>query len=180
MVTRSMARIFRTCQSSSSKEKMTSVKLNLRARYGNCTDTESTDFGHLPRSLIKCVVWTALQRGIYKVEWPKSSIGEDSDTILLSDDDLVAENSDLYDNCDRQMLNSSISLEAGSDDILSHWSDDIEPDSGYSSLSSPEKLFPGFLDLDSLYGEIHDDTTSGESVIEDGESSLHSWIQKKT
>lgn len=166
-----MAGIFRTCQSPSAKEKLSFVKTKLRTQYGNSTDTESTDMGHLPRSLIKCVVWTALQRGTYKVVWQKSSIHEDSDTILPSDDGLLTEDSDLHDDCDRQMLNSSISSEIGSDDMLSHCDDDIEPDSGYSSFSSLEKLFPGFVGLDGLYGEVHD-TINGESAIDDGKSDL--------
>ncbi|KAL3710015.1 hypothetical protein TMatcc_003807 [Talaromyces marneffei ATCC 18224] len=171
VVSRSMAGIFRTCQSPSAKEKLSFVKTKLRTQYGNSTDTESTDMGHLPRSLIKCVVWTALQRGTYKVVWQKSSIHEDSDTILPSDDGLLTEDSDLHDDCDRQMLNSSISSEIGSDDMLSHCDDDIEPDSGYSSFSSLEKLFPGFVGLDGLYGEVHD-TINGESAIDDGKSDL--------
>lgn len=172
MVTRSMAMIFRTCQSSGAKEKMSFVKSNLRVRYENCTDTERTDFGHISRSLIKCIVWTALQRGTYKVEWPKQTINEDLDAILLSDDGLLAEDSDQYDDSDGQMLNSSINSETGSDGILSHCSDDIELDSGYSSLSSPEKLFPGVLDLHSLCDEIRDQSTSAESAIDDEESDL--------
>lgn len=172
MVTRSMARIFRACQSSSAKEKMSFVKSNLRVRYENCTDTERTESGHLSRSLIKCVVWTALQRGAYKVEWPKNTTNEDSDTILLTDDDLLTQASDQYDDLDGQMLSSSIRSETGSDDILSHCNDDIEPDSGYSSLSSPEKLFSGSLVHDSLYDEIRDQSTSEESAIDDDESDL--------
>ncbi|KUL84487.1 hypothetical protein ZTR_06173 [Talaromyces verruculosus] len=167
-----MARIFRTCQSSSAKEKMGFVKSNLRARYENCTDTGRTDSGHISRSLVKCVVWTALQRGTYKVEWPKQTSNEDLDAILLGDDDLLAEDSDQDDDFDGQMIDSYMGSEGESDDILSHCSDDIELDSGYSSLSSPEKLFPGFLCLDSLYGEIPDDTSSGESAIDDDESSI--------
>uniref|UniRef100_A0A093VUG5 Uncharacterized protein n=1 Tax=Talaromyces marneffei PM1 TaxID=1077442 RepID=A0A093VUG5_TALMA len=103
--------------------------------------------------------------------YEKSSIHEDSDTILPSDDGLLTEDSDLHDDCDRQMLNSSISSEIGSDDMLSHCDDDIEPDSGYSSFSSLEKLFPGFVGLDGLYGEVHD-TINGESAIDDGKSDL--------
>lgn len=172
VVTRSIATILRACQSSSAKEKMRSVKSNLRLRYGTCTDTERTDVGHLSRSLIKCVAWTALQRGTYKVEWPKKSISKNSDTILLSGDYLLTEYFDQYNDSDGQMLNSSISSETGSDDILSHCDDSIEPDSGYSSLSSPEKLFPRFSKIDSLNDEIHDESTSGESAIDDGESDL--------
>jgi hypothetical protein len=172
VVTRSMARIFRTCQSSSAKEKLSFVKSNLIARYENCRDTERTDSGYISRSLVKCVVWTALQRGTYKVEWPKQTINKDLDAILLGDDDLLAEDSDQYDDSDGQMVDSQMGSESELDDILSHCSNDIELDSGYSSLSSPEKLFPGFLCLDSLYGEIPDDTSSGEPLIDDDESSI--------
>ncbi|PCG91747.1 Hypothetical protein PENO1_092270 [Penicillium occitanis (nom. inval.)] len=167
-----MARIFRTCQSSSAKEKLSFVKSNLIARYENCRDTERTDSGYISRSLVKCVVWTALQRGTYKVEWPKQTINKDLDAILLGDDDLLAEDSDQYDDSDGQMVDSQMGSESELDDILSHCSNDIELDSGYSSLSSPEKLFPGFLCLDSLYGEIPDDTSSGEPLIDDDESSI--------
>lgn len=155
---------------------MSSVKSNLRSRYENCMDTERTDSGHLSRSLIKCVVWTALQRGAYKVEWPKQFINEDLDTILLTDDDLMTDYSDKYEDSDEQMLHSNINSDiSGSDDMLSHCSDDIELDSGYSSLSSPEKVFPGCIDPDSLYGELHEDTTNAESAIDNDESDLIAW-----
>lgn len=174
-MTRSMTRLFQTYQSPSAKEKISSIKAGLRARYGNCTDTEKTAV-YIPRPLIKCVVWTALQKGTYKVEWPKQSISRDrSDMILLTDDDLLTECSGRYNDSDAQMINSSTSSETGSDVILSHCSDDIELDSGYSSLSSPDKLFPKLLETQSLSDEVYDDATSGESAIDDNESDLIAW-----
>lgn len=166
-----MARIFQKCRSSSAEKKISSVKSNLESRYGNCTDTGKSNAGYLSRSLIKCVVWTALQRGAYKVEWPKHSVREDSDTILLTDDDLLTGGPDYHADSDEQMLNSSINSDTGSGDYLSHCSDTIGLDSGYCSLSSLEKILSECSDNESLYDEIYDDT-SGESGISDDDSDV--------
>ncbi|EED23757.1 hypothetical protein TSTA_071540 [Talaromyces stipitatus ATCC 10500] len=170
MVTRSMARIFRAPQSLASKERTISVKSKLRARYGNRENPESADIGHLTRAMIKCVVWTALQRGSYKAEWPKMSTCEDLGTMLFSDDCMLTEEVEEYDCADEQMIYSTTSSVTNSDDILSNT--DVEPNSSYSSLSSPEKLFHRFSDKGSLSDGLHHDFTSGESAIDDSESDI--------
>lgn len=172
-----MAMLFQTSFSPRVKQKVASVDIHLKSRYASPASAFHNGRTNCLRPLIRCAMWTALQRSAYKSRGPKESILESNFMTILSDDSVIMEEFAPNHNLAEDMMSSDESSMTEFGDILSDEDDENEQVSACFSHHLMSKISHPFSDEDCFDYESEGDNFESDLISQSGTGAREITLQ---